>query len=30
MKKQKEPDFLHMLGDNGWMWQTYKGWADED
>lgn len=27
---EKEPNFLHMLGDNGWMWQTYKGWADED
>lgn len=32
MKKrlEKEPNFLHMLGDNGWMWQTYKEWYDED
>lgn len=27
---KREPSFLRMMGDNGWMWQMYKGWADED
>lgn len=23
-------DFLYLMGSNGWVWQRYKGWADED
>lgn len=29
-KQDRAPNFLHMFGDNGWTWQTYDGWADDD
>lgn len=28
--KDSAPNFLHLMGDNGWTWQTYDGWAGED
>ena len=27
---KSRPDFLYMFGKNGWTWQTYSGWDDED
>ena len=28
--KDGGPEFLWMMGDNGWIWRTYDGWSDED
>lgn len=28
--KKRNVSFLHLMGSNGWMWQTYDGWADDD
>lgn len=30
MRKDRGPDFLYLMGDNGWTWQTYDGWADDE
>lgn len=28
-RREKKPDFLYLMGENGWEWQTYQGWADD-
>ena len=29
-KSNGAPSFLHLMGNNGWAWQMYDGWADEE
>lgn len=29
-KDMSRPNFLHMFGKNGWMWQRYDGWDEDD
>ncbi len=26
----KDFSFLHLMGNNGWLWQTYDGWYDDE